>query len=189
MEPMTEPIERLAMLADTVDAGFASIHERQAAQMECRAGCSACCRARLAITSVEEAFLHRGLATLPETKRAELSARTLEEGREMCPALDADGRCDIYAFRPLICRSYGVPLRHRRAVELINPPVIDVCDLNFVDTPLKTLAPSDVLDQTELVNSLETIDRGFCADNGLPRGGRVSIAAILADSRRRRTDG
>jgi len=188
MEPTTEPVARLATLADKVDAVFASIHERQAGQMECRAGCSACCRARLAITRVEETFLRRGLASLPDEKQTELSARTREEGREMCPALDTDGHCGIYAFRPLICRSYGVPLRHRRAVELVNPPVIDVCDLNFIDTPLKTLAPRDVLDQTEIVESLETIDRDFCADNGLPQGGRVSISAILADSRGRKED-
>lgn len=26
-----------------------------------------------------------------------------------CPALDANGRCDIYAVRPLTCRLYGIP--------------------------------------------------------------------------------
>ncbi len=58
--------------------------------MQCRAGCSACCRARLSITRVEEAFLRRGLETLSNEKRAELSSRTREEHREMCPALDGD---------------------------------------------------------------------------------------------------
>ena len=58
--------------------------------MVCRAGCSACCRARLSITRVEEAFLRRGLASLSQTRRDELSARTREAGRELCPALDDD---------------------------------------------------------------------------------------------------
>ena len=26
-----------------------------------------------------------------------------------CPALEQDGRCGLYAFRPLVCRSMGVP--------------------------------------------------------------------------------
>ena len=180
MEPKDEPIGRLATLTQKVDAEFAAIHQRQAAQMQCRAGCSACCRARLAITRVEEASLRRGLASLSDERRAELSARTREEGREMCPALDADGTCGIYPFRPLICRSYGVPLRHRRAVELVSPPVIDVCDLNFTDTPLKLLSPRDVMDQTDLVEALERIDRDHCAGADLPQGDRVSIASILA---------
>jgi len=179
MERNDDPIERLAVLAEQVDGDFAAIHQRQAARMQCRAGCSACCRARLSITRVEEVFLRRGLATLSDERRAELSARAREENREMCPALDGDGRCGVYPFRPLICRTYGVPLRHRGAVALVNPPVIDVCDLNFNGTPLKLLPPADVFDQTALVDALETIDGDHCIDNGLPRGQRILIAHIL----------
>ena len=174
-----EPIERFMALAEKADADFSGIQARQADRMQCRAGCSACCRARLSITRVEEAFLRRGLATLSDERRAELSARTREENREMCPALDDDGRCGIYPFRPLICRTYGAPLRHRGLVQLVNPPVIDVCDLNFTDTSLKALPAGDVLEQTALVEALETIDRDHCADNDLLQGHRVPIARIL----------
>ena len=184
MKRIDEPMERLAALAEEVDAEFAAIQERQAAQMQCRAGCSACCRSRLSITRVEEAFLRRGLASFSNERRAELSARTREENREMCPALDDDGRCGVYLFRPLICRTYGVPLRHRRAVALVNPPVIDVCDLNFTETSLETLPSGDVFDQTALDEALEAIDRDHCADHDLPRGHRVPIAHILEQADR-----
>ena len=173
------PIERIAALAERVDADFSAIQDRQATRMQCRAGCSACCRARLSITRVEEGFLRRGLATLSEERRAELSARTREKNREMCPALDADGRCGVYPFRPLICRTYGLPLRHRRTVVLVNPPVIDSCDLNFTETSLKVLPSEDVFDQTSLIEMVETIDREYCAENELPQGHRVPIAQIL----------
>ena len=174
-----EPIERLSALAERVDADFAVIHERQATQMQCRAGCSDCCRARLSITQVEAAFLRRGLATLSDERRTELAARTLEPDREMCPALDPDGRCGVYAFRPLICRSYGVPLRHRGDVALVNPPVIDVCDLNFTETPVSVLPSEDVVDQTALDDTLETIDRDYCAGKEMPLRQRIPIARIL----------
>lgn len=177
------PIERLAELAEAVDAEFAVVRDRQATRMQCRAGCSACCRARLSITRVEEALLRRGLATLSEERRAELSARTAEPHREMCPALDDDGRCGIYTFRPLICRSYGLPLRHRRDLALINPPVIDTCDLNFTETSLTLLPPEDVFDQTALVEALETIDREHCVANDLPQRDRIPIAGILGRQR------
>jgi len=97
----------------------------------------------------------------------------------MCPALDGDGRCGIYPFRPLICRTYGVPLRHRRAVPLVNPPIIDACDLNFTDTSLRVLSSADAFDQTAVVEALETIDRDHCADNDLPQRERILIAHIL----------
>lgn len=29
---------------------------------------------------------------------------------EPCPLLDADGRCRVYAYRPLVCRMIGLPL-------------------------------------------------------------------------------
>lgn len=174
------PVERLAALAAEVDADFDAIHARYPDRMQCRAGCSACCRARLSITRVEQAFLRDGLASLPDGRRAELSARTRETGREMCPALDPDGRCGVYAVRPLICRSYGVPLRHRRDVELVNPPVVDACDLNFVGTALKTLPAESVYDQSALVEALESIDRDHCDDQDLPRRERILLADILA---------
>lgn len=147
--------------------------------MQCRAGCSDCCRARLSITRVEASFLRGGLATLTERARAELSARTREKGREMCPALDDDGRCGIYAFRPLICRTYGAPLRHRHEVPMVNPPIVDVCDLNFVEVSLEALPTEDVYDQTAAVESLDEIDREHCDRNGLPRGERIPIARLL----------
>jgi Fe-S-cluster containining protein len=179
MNRKNQPIERLTLLLEQADADFAGIHERQAARMQCRAGCSACCRARLSITRIEEAFLREGLATMSEDTRAELSARTRQKNREMCPALDDDGRCGIYPFRPLICRTYGAPLRHRHEVPMVNPPIVDVCDLNFVELSLKALPLVDVYDQTTAVESLEAIDREHCERNELPLGERIPIAHLL----------
>jgi hypothetical protein len=174
-----DPIQSLAMLADEIDAEFAAIQRRRTTDMNCRAGCTACCRARLSITRVEEAFVRRGLATLTEEQRDQLSSRTREAGREMCSALDGEGRCGIYAFRPLICRSSGAPLGRRQDVALVNPPVIDVCDLNFVDRSLKLLPAEDVFDQTDLIERLDEIDRDHCLRTGLPLRERVPLARIL----------
>ena len=148
--------------------------------MQCRSGCSDCCRARLSITRVEEAFLRRGLARIPGSIRKEISLAAQEKTREMCPALDPQGRCRVYASRPLICRSYGVPLRHRRDVCIVNPPIIDVCDKNFVGQPLTGLPAADVFDQTSLDTAVSEIDAEYCKRNGLPTGERVPLAQILA---------
>ncbi len=63
---------------------------------------------------------------------------------------------------------------------LVNPPVIDVCDLNFVDVPLETLPAEDVLDQTSLDAELVAIDAEFCARHDLRTDERIGIAQILA---------
>jgi Fe-S-cluster containining protein len=177
-----EPISRLVALAERVDREFAAIRQRQQGWIECRAGCSDCCRARLSITRVEEAFLRRHLAALSELERAELARRAGDETREMCPALDPAGHCQVYEARPLICRSFGVPLRRRREVSLVNPPLVDVCDKNFVGTSLKVLPDEDVFEQTSLEAEVSEIDAVYCERNGLPRGERVPIAQILRSS-------
>jgi len=177
-----EPISRLVALAERVDRDFAAIRLRQQVWIECRAGCSDCCRARLSITRVEEAFLRRHLAARPELERAELERRARDETREMCPALDAAGRCQVYEARPLICRSYGVPLRRRGEVRLVNPPLVDVCDKNFVGTSLKMLSDRDVFEQTSLEAEVSEIDAVYCERNGLAQGERVPIAQILRTS-------
>jgi len=97
----------------------------------------------------------------------------------MCPALDDAGRCEIYPFRPLICRSYGVPLRRRPEVPLVNPPRYDVCDKNFRGIKLGELPGEDVLDQTRLETRIGEIDDEYCAAHELPRGERVGLAQIL----------
>lgn len=62
----------------------------------------------------------------------------------------------------------------------MNPPVINVCDLNFVDVTLESLSPEDVLEQTGLAAKLAAIDADFCAHHGFPMGERIGIVQILA---------
>jgi hypothetical protein len=99
----------------------------------------------------------------------------------MCPALDANGCCQIYESRPLICRSHGVPLRYRHPVALLHPSRIDVCDKNFTAVPTKSVPVEDVLDQTSLMGELAEIDAAYCTEHELSCGERVPLAHILAE--------
>jgi hypothetical protein len=47
----------------------------------------------LSITRVEDAFLRRGPALLPQKARQGLVAAATDEKREMCPAQNERGRC------------------------------------------------------------------------------------------------
>ena len=178
---VTNTIASLSKLASEVERGFEQILARHRDSMECRPGCTDCCRCRLSVTRVEEAFIRDGLSRLPVSARQELKRRSTAPSSEMCPALDDDGRCQIYESRPLICRSFGAPLRYRYPVPLIHPSQIDVCDKNFTETDTPK-SGNDVLDQTSLNEALAAIDDAYCTERGLPRGERVPLAQILTDS-------
>lgn len=173
-------LDRFDALAAKVERGFDAIRRRNGGCMECQKGCSDCCRCRLSITRLEEAVLRRGLARLPESVRGELAERASAKVQEMCPALDANGACQVYDSRPLICRSHGVPLRYRHPVPLIHPSRIDVCEKNFTEVSGDSLPVRDVMDQTSLTAELAAIDAEFCDAHGLAHGVRVSLAQILA---------
>ncbi len=53
---------------------------------------------------------------------------------EPCPVLDPDtGTCDLYAFRPVQCRTFGPPVRDA-------DDQLTVCELCFVDAPAEEVA-------------------------------------------------
>ena len=61
------------------------------------------------LTSAEWELVADGLALLPLSVRHQVAAR-IEESRNgtICPFLDRDaGRCLVYEYRPVACRTYG----------------------------------------------------------------------------------
>ena len=89
-----------------------------------------------------------------------------------CPALNPrSGACDLYASRPLSCRSYGLPIR---CGGVVLPP----CPLNFTAATAAGIAaatvepdPHDV--ESELLAKLREIH---------PEAGDTTVAAALADA-------
>ena len=173
-----DAIDRLDALASDITRRFDAIREHNRTRMQCGEGCTDCCRCRLSLTRVEAEHLRRGLKTLPLEARRELSARATAGTTGMCPALDTSGRCQIYRWRPLVCRSQGAPLRYRHPVPLIQPDIVDVCDKNFVGV---NPASEDVIDHTGVLDSLAEIDADYCDERGMPRGHRIPLADILTE--------
>lgn len=125
------PHDRLAeyrALRDKIDAFADGVGTRRAADLSCRAGCAACCHvpAPLEVSAVESASIARHLAELPAAERAALRrraalARDAQDAAQDAPAeaapspcvmLRDDDTCAIYAARPLVCRTQGLPLRY-----------------------------------------------------------------------------
>jgi len=95
-----------------------------------------------------------------------------------CAALDANGRCSIYAARPLVCRSHGVPVRYeetgKRAL-----PLLDVCPKNFTGHDLAGVDAACVLDQRTLSVILGTLDTLHARALGTPSGLRLPLRDVL----------
>ena len=131
------------------DRFFASVTESQAQNLQCGRGCSLCCHGLFEIGSGDVPVIADGLAQLHPSRRQKIvrRARALVESsahpnlRECspdekeaffdrtastaCPNLDDSGACMIYEHRPLVCRTFGLPLRDG------DNYLGDVCELNF----------------------------------------------------------
>ncbi len=89
-------------------------------------------RAREQITALELVFPNlRSRPNLDEWEDSSIDAIVERFAALPCPALTADGRCSVYAFRPITCRTMGIPVesdgmvhgacRVQTAVPIIRP--------------------------------------------------------------------
>lgn len=154
-------IGRYLEICTEVEEEFARGRRRYGQRIRCGPGCSDCCHQLFQITEVEAAHVSAGVRALDPAARERLDerARTYVEERKRlvsrtgepeawgslpprgtrlpCPALE-DGICQIYDFRPLICRKFGIPLYNPD-----KPGRVFACELNFRD--------GDEIDDPQLV--------------------------------------
>jgi Fe-S-cluster containining protein len=136
-------------ILDRADQHFAAVVQTQPQNLQCGAGCSLCCHGLFEIGSGDVPIVVEGLEKLAPTQRKKVIRRALEivesnahpnlrecspEEKEAffertrstpCPNLDEAGKCVMYEHRPLVCRTFGLPLRDKRQY------IGDICELNF----------------------------------------------------------
>ncbi len=169
---------RLEILWARVDAFFARVQERHGAQMDCSAGCADCCHVELLVTGVEAQAVRRAAAGLEVVLRDRLRRRARGRTRGRCAALEDDGRCAVYAGRPLACRIHGLPVRTtgRRGL-----PVVDACERNFRVRGPQSVEPSAVLDQAEVTTALAEAEAEDAAAAGRLAGELWALRDVLAE--------
>ena len=114
-------------LHEDVDVRAAALAARHRAKMACARGCSGCCVDELTVFEVEAERIRRGAAAL--------LADTEPHPPGRCAFLGAEGECRIYAVRPYVCRTQGLPLRW--IDDDAHAEYRDVCELNAI--PVETL--------------------------------------------------
>lgn len=124
-------LDDLVSLHESIDKEAGRLTLRHASRLECRKGCSACCLDGLTVFEVEADLIRREFpAVLDE-----------EPGpRGGCAFLDSEGACRVYAHRPYVCRTQGLPLQFFAEDE--DGEIVerrDICELNIEGEPLSGL--------------------------------------------------
>jgi len=180
------PPPEYALLTAKVDAFAAAVQSRCSAEMSCRAGCGGCCLVELSVSNVEAAAMMDYLRSLHPEEQRRVAMQVLRPqfgSQPRCVLLDDDDSCRLYAARPLVCRSQGLPLRYPHElipaeavrVRLTNG-VVTVCPLNFTT---QTPAATDVLDAERIDQILAVLNHRHSQQHGLDPARRWSLAEIV----------
>lgn len=170
-----ELFKNYRQLVDRIDALCTEIHRTYSDSITCRKGCDSCCRL-FSVSWVEAVFLAVSARALSDEWLNFLRNRALtSDGQDTCPLL-VDGACILYPYRPIICRTHGLPIliRHGRDVR------VDYCPRNF--TNATTLTGSGIVDLDRLNDTLAAVNLLFIASyckGKEPSKERWSIAEAL----------
>lgn len=142
-------MEDYLRILERADSHFDSVTREQPRNLQCGKGCSLCCYGLFEIGSGDVAVIAAGLAAMHPMRRKKVvrnALRIVEESahpnlRECsaaekesffrrtegtaCPNLDEAGACMMYGHRPLVCRTFGLPIREGKTY------IGDICELNF----------------------------------------------------------
>tara|TARA_B100000683_G_scaffold275713_2_gene327347 strand:+ start:3459 stop:4037 length:579 start_codon:yes stop_codon:yes gene_type:complete len=170
--------EYRAVLAK-VEAFTTPLWRKFESEINCEPGCAQCCTAGLTLLPVEAAFIQ---ASLQDGKAQVGSVERLSESH--CSCLNAQGLCDVYAHRPLVCRTHGLPMKMTDSETSRRPGALRVlgedtvtCSLNFDSGKIPQAA--DVLDVAKVYQLLWVVNARFCADQGIANPNeRVPMAEI-----------
>ncbi|MCX5865515.1 MAG: YkgJ family cysteine cluster protein [Deltaproteobacteria bacterium] len=165
-------IQDYHQLIAALDAEIARIGEMHGATLSCGPGCASCCLA-FSVLPIEAACLREAIGALPPTSR-ELLGCNLAESDNRCPLL-IDDLCSIYAARPVICRTQGLPLAYvdeeRQAIE------VSACPLNFPDD--YDFAPESLLFMDGFNARLSELNHLWCRTQALAPNKRIPLRALV----------
>lgn len=165
-------VDWVEQLHAAVDEVARPVVAANAARLACRQGCADCCTDGLTAFAIEAAVITRHYPELLAAGEAH------PEGG--CAFLDGEGACRIYAHRPYVCRTQGLPLRWLEEEEETGDILEsrDICPKNLEGPPLEELAA----DACWTLGPFE--QRLADRQATLEEGARVALRSLFAKERR-----
>lgn len=127
--------DRLVELYQEVDRRAEELFFIHSTRLMCRTGCCSCCVDDLTVFEVEAENIKRFYS--------ELLCSAMPHVAGACAFLDDRGGCRIYAQRPYVCRTQGLPLRWIEEMDEENiVEMRDICPMNDAGDAIETLPAS-----------------------------------------------
>lgn len=152
-------LERYRELRREMDTRTGALEMLHCQQLTCKPGCHQCC-VNLTVFPVE-------FHAILEDLRQLTPVPVLELDQEAKCAFLKQGLCSIYASRPMICRTHGLPVAFLNIDGEAPEMSVSFCPLNFIDADEDVLSfgPDNSLDIDDLNMKLYEVNLQFLQEH------------------------
>ncbi|MGE0021539.1 MAG: YkgJ family cysteine cluster protein [Draconibacterium sp.] len=148
---LTDPIEKYREVRNTIDKHVSALEKKHNKHMVCRKGCDLCCM-DYSIFPVEF------YSVLKELKNRNFVPEKSEAETENGCVFLVNHACTIYAERPVICRTHGLPLIFANDDGEFE---LSVCELNFTNFDFEDFDMDNTFHQDKYNSMLFMVNREF----------------------------
>ncbi|QIA08317.1 YkgJ family cysteine cluster protein [Draconibacterium halophilum] len=138
-------------LQNDIDELSGKLERQHKKHMKCKAGCDLCCM-DYSIFPVEFYSIVKALQ-----KRKNKPNINTKNDESSCIFLN-DHKCEIYAERPIICRTHGLPLLYMNED---NGWELSACELNFTEFDMEDFAEENTFPQDKFNSKLFLLNKEF----------------------------
>jgi uncharacterized protein len=154
-EETTDPIQKYRSLRSRIDEKIKRLEELHGADITCRPGCTVCC-VNLTVFPIEFNAILEDLAKTHALKKKDF----LFNETAPCGFL-SEGLCQIYLFRPIICRTHGFPILFLDNSQEAPAWEVSFCELNFQNKTGIEFTDDGLLDIETINAELNHINEQF----------------------------
>lgn len=169
-----DPIRRYFDLIQRIDENVKRLSAIHGVNIACRPGCTGCC-VNLTVFPVEFYAVRQAIAEagIP------LGVDSFDPSAA-CGFLQND-LCRIYPFRPIICRTHGLPILYLDDSSGEYTWEVSFCELNFTAHNELEFTGDTLLNIEDINTELSRINRGFLArhnESAEKQPARIPLAAL-----------
>lgn len=148
----------------------------------CPPGCTVCCRPDVAVLPIEACRLRRAFLALSADQKLRVRSGVGSAG-SFCRLL-VGGSCVLYAERPVLCRTHGVPFFVRAEGDADRWEVHGGCEVldGVIDLLSDSSGTVSLLDLDRVNEALTAVNLNFLRNLPLPAAGmpdRISVGQIV----------